>query len=98
MMNELPPIGKPSHLARLAAKRAANAYAPPSGGVSRGDDSVELSNKAKVAADLAAKLNEVPDVRMDKIEAARAAIAGGDYETDEKIDKVVDAIAQELFG
>ena len=64
-----------------------------------GQDQVEISEVAR----LLNKLAEMPEIRMEKVEQVRAAIARGDYETPDKIEAVVERLLEqfrleELFG
>ena len=74
----------------------------PTGAVSRGDsicrpgqtsDSVEIS----VAAKLAAKARQIPDVRADLVARVRAEILAGTYETPERLEIALDRLLEELF-
>ena len=60
------------------------------GGVS---DVVEISN----AAALAAKIQEVPEVRADLIARVKEEIAAGTYETPERIDAAIERLLEEHF-
>jgi anti-sigma28 factor (negative regulator of flagellin synthesis) len=62
------------------------------GGVHRGDDSVELSERAR----LLDQLRQMPAVRLERVEAVRHAIAAGDYETPDKLDRAVDAMLEDF--
>ena len=68
----------------------------PAGNVDRdhdGDsDTVELSPTAQLLAKLAA----LPDQRQDLINSVKSRIASGTYETDDKLNKAIDALAQDL--
>jgi len=55
-------------------------------------DRAEISEEAR----LLAKLAEVPDIRIDKINELRELIASGRYETAERIQKTVERILDEL--
>ncbi len=55
-------------------------------------DRVEISEEAQ----LLARLAEVPDIRMDKVEELRELITTGRYESREKIEKAVDRLLEEL--
>ena len=54
-------------------------------------DQVEISE----AAQMLSRMQE-PEIRADKVEKVRQAIAQGTYETPEKIEVVVDRILREL--
>jgi anti-sigma28 factor (negative regulator of flagellin synthesis) len=56
-------------------------------------DVVEISNVAK----LAAKIQEVPDIRTELVEQVKAEIAAGTYETPERIEIALDRLMDELF-
>ena len=60
------------------------------GGVS---DVVEISN----AAALAAKVQEIPDVRADLVARVKGEIEAGTYETPERIDAAVEKLLDDLF-
>ena len=72
-------------------KHISAAYAKSAGGVSR-IDCADISDVAR----LKALLKDVPDIRLEKVERIRAAIADGTYETPEKIDTVIDRLLEEL--
>ncbi len=55
-------------------------------------DRAEISEEAQ----LLARLAEVPDVRMEKVEELRELITTGRYESREKIEKAVDRLLEEL--
>lgn len=56
-------------------------------------DTVEISAAAK----LAAKVQEIPDVRVDLVERVKAEIAAGAYETPERLEIAVEKLMEELF-
>ena len=56
-------------------------------------DVVEIS----AAAILAAKVHELPEVRMNLVDRIKGEIAAGTYETPERIDGTVDRLMDELF-
>ena len=55
-------------------------------------DRVDISE----AAQRAARLQEIPDIRTDKVAAAKAAIAEGTYETDAKLNVALDRLLDEI--
>ena len=92
-MIDIPSVGSNGHtsLSRIAARRAAEQQAAtPSAGAPRGD-SVEVS----AAAQLLAKLSDLPDVRSDLVDRVKAEIASGDYETPEKLDAAIDGLIED---
>ncbi len=56
-------------------------------------DQAEISDQARFLA----KLRQVPEVRAEKIEAARQAIADGVYDTDEILRAAVERLLDESF-
>jgi len=58
------------------------------------DDVVEISDVAR----LAAKLQEVPEVRTDLVQRIKEEIAAGTYETPERIEITVDRLMEEFLG
>jgi negative regulator of flagellin synthesis FlgM len=72
----------------------ANRPAPAAGG-SRGidtTDTLELSSAGLYAE----QLNDIPEMRMDRVNAIRQQIANGTYETDDKLDAALDRMLDEL--
>jgi negative regulator of flagellin synthesis FlgM len=65
--------------------------APSAQGVS---DVVEIS----LAAQLAAKLQEVPAVRADLVAQVKGEIAAGTYETPQRVEVAVDRLLSDLLG
>ena len=49
-----------------------------------------------VAGQLADRLSEIPDIRQDKVNALRAAIASGTYETEERLSGAVENLLDEI--
>ena len=64
---------------------------PPAGGLS-GTDEVQISEQAR----LLEKVSQIPEVRQERIDQIRAEIAGGTYETDEKLDIALDRLLDEI--
>ena len=56
-------------------------------------DVVEISSDAQ----LAAKVQELPDVRPDVVARVKAEIEAGTYETPERIEVTVDRLMEDLF-
>jgi len=57
-------------------------------------DVVEISDVAR----LAARLQEVPEVRAELVQRVKDEIAAGTYETSERIEITVDRLMEEFFG
>ncbi|MBL9081038.1 MAG: flagellar biosynthesis anti-sigma factor FlgM [Planctomycetales bacterium] len=57
-------------------------------------DELQLSSTS--AAGYVDQVNQVPDIRQDRVAAIRAAIADGTYETADKMDKALSALLDEI--
>ena len=57
-------------------------------------DTVEISEAGK----LAAKIHDIPLVRMDIVERVKAQIAAGTYETPKRIETTVDRLVEDFFS
>ena len=57
-------------------------------------DQVDLSEHARHLA----SLRELPEVRMNKIEAAKAAIAAGDYDNDFRLNIAIERMLDDVLG
>lgn len=55
-------------------------------------DTVEISDVAKYLGEI----KKLPEVRQDKVDALRQAIADGSYTTDDKLDSVVSGLLEDL--
>ncbi len=71
----------------------------------RGSQSVGAANTPAAISDqldisaagqLADRLSEIPDMRQDRVDALRAAIASGTYETNEKLSVALDRLLDEI--
>ena len=72
---------------RAAAKAYATTPAPKTAKV----DEAEISDQARFLE----KISKLPEVRTERVEAARAAIAEGAYDSDEKLLEDVERILDE---
>ena len=57
-------------------------------------DTVEIS----AAARLAAKVQEIPEIRIELVERIKAEIAAGTYESPEKLEIAVNKLMEELLS
>lgn len=55
-------------------------------------DEVQISAQA----DAASRLADIPDIRQDRVQAIRAAIAEGTYETSDKLSGALDRLLDEI--
>lgn len=90
-MSDIGPIGR-ANAASFDRSHQVSRQPSVSQDTPRGSDQVELSRTAQ----LLSKLAELPDVRQDLVDRVRAEIDAGTYETPEKIDAAIDAMAYEF--
>ncbi len=74
------------------ANSPAGASAPASSTSTNPSDELQLSS----AGQLASLLNDVPDIRQDRVSALRSAIQSGTYETPERLSGAVDRLLDEI--
>ena len=87
------PIGSNSPITRLQGSKALEkVQGLQDAGVSR-TDTVEISDSARYLG----VIKNLPDIRQDKVAAAREAIASGRFETPERINGTVDRLLEDLF-
>lgn len=90
-MPDIPPLSN-SRPVTAAYTKARNAAVTNANTPTRSNDQVQLSQTAQMLA----RLNEIPDVRPDLVNAVRQQIDSGTYETPEKIDATVTAMLDEF--
>ncbi len=73
------------HAARPARTQPTQATTPVG-------DQLDISE----AAQLAAQVNDLPDVRLDRVAELRAEIASGNYETEARLSGAVDRLLDEI--
>ena len=62
-------------------------------------DQLEISQEAEMAsqaAELVEHVQQLPDIRTDRVDEIRAAIEAGTYETEERLDIAVDRLLDEI--
>jgi len=77
----------------LESRQTSGAYKPTNRRIAQADV-VELSTVAK----LSEKARELPEIRTDLVEQAKAEIEAGVYETPQRIEIAVQRLLAELFG
>lgn len=55
-------------------------------------DQLDLSEAGQIAA----QMSDVPEIRQERVDALRAAISSGTYETDEKLDVALERLLDEI--
>jgi len=78
------PVGPP-HSSRVSQPAGRPDSAPI-------NDEVEISEAAR----LVDQVRQVPEIRQDRVDAIRAKIAQGTYETQEKLDAAVERLLDEI--
>ena len=86
------PIGSNSPITGLQGSKAVS-VAQGLQDASRGlSDTVEISDTARYLGEI----KKLPDIRQDKVQAARDSIAAGTFETPQRLDGTVSALMNEL--
>ena len=66
--------------------------APQVAAPAQGPDEVQISDAAR----LVDQVNQLPDIRHDRVNAIRAQLAAGTYETADKLSTALDRVLNEL--
>ncbi|MCP4250409.1 MAG: flagellar biosynthesis anti-sigma factor FlgM [bacterium] len=74
------------------ARGEAKTPAPGRNGFGRVDDRVEISDVGSMLA----RMDELPDLRIERIARIRAEISNGTFETPERLEGTVDRLLEEL--
>jgi len=89
----IPPIGSGSPITRLqGSTTVAGTTGSQDAGRTTEQDTVEISDMARYLSEI----KKLPEIRQDKVAAAKQAIADGTYETSEKLDTTVNRLAGDL--
>lgn len=91
-MSDINPIARPQQTS-LETVSKPKAYSADTQTPSRGGDTVELSEQAR----LLSKLKQLPEVREGLIHSVQAQIEAGNYDTPERFDTAIDALIDDLF-
>jgi flagellar biosynthesis anti-sigma factor FlgM len=86
------PIGSNSPITRLHGSKALEQVQGLQDADTREEDTVEISDSARYLSEI----KKLPDIREDKVRAARAAIAAGRFETPDRINGTVNRLLEEL--
>ena len=86
------PIGSSTPITRLQGSKATDVFQGSQDVGTREADTVEISDSARYLGEI----KKLPDIRDDKVQAARDQIASGQFETPERINGTVDQLMQEL--
>jgi len=86
------PIGTTTPITRLHGSKATDQVTSSQDAGASQTDSVEISDSARYLGEI----KKLPDIRQDKVQAARDLIAAGQFETPERINGTVDRLLQEV--
>jgi len=86
------PIGSNSPITRLHGSKAVTSTQGSQDADTRTSDTVEISDSARYLGEL----KKLPDIREEKVAAARDSIASGTYETPEKLSVTVSRLLEDL--
>ena len=86
------PIGPQTPITRLQGSTAVGGSRGSQDAGRSVPDTVEISDTARYLGEI----KKLPEVRQDKVQSARDAIAAGTYETPQRIEGTVNALMQEL--
>ena len=84
------PLGQQSPITRLQGSKANNVTQGPQDASRSGQDTVQISDFARYLGEI----KNLPDIRQNKVDAVKAQIANGTYETPDKIDAVVNSLLE----
>ena len=84
------PLGQPSPITLVQGSKTSNGVQGSQDVDRTGQDTVEISDRARWLSEI----KKLPDIRQGKVDAVKAQIANGTYETPDKIDAVVNSILQ----
>lgn len=100
-MSDIAPLGggsvPPVDLHQYRSNGSVNASRLPEPRAEREEDTIELSPTARRLLLLDRLLHD-PPVREDLVNRVRAEIAAGPYESEEKIDRVIEELWNDLYG
>ena len=86
------PIGSSTPITRLQGSKAVISAQGSQEADQTASDTVQISDSARYLSEL----KKLPEVRSDKVAAARQQIESGTFETPERINGTVDALLPEL--
>jgi len=86
------PIGSTTPITRLQGSKATDILQGSQDVGTREADTVEISDSARYLGEI----RKLPDIRQDKVQAARDLIGSGQFETPERINGTVDRLLEDL--
>ena len=92
-MSDIAPISRTSATAIQTRPNVSKSAVTAESTTPRKSDSVEFSQAARYLA----KIAELPDIRQDLVDRVKGEIAAGTYETEDKIDALLDSLAEDVL-
>jgi negative regulator of flagellin synthesis FlgM len=89
-----PPEGQEIHLETSKVSKTKTKGKTAESQAAKSSDRVEISDQGKKVAELMTIIDQLPEVRMDKINEAKEAIAAGTYQVDSN--KIAEKLLNEL--
>ncbi len=86
------PLGPNIPITRLQGSTATVGTQRPQDAGQERNDTVEISDTARYLSEI----KKLPEVRADKVAAAKQSIANGTMDTPAKLDKVVEGVLQDI--
>ena len=73
-------------------------HSPSTPRTSGAADSAPIQDELQISSqgEILAKMSEIPDIRHDKVQALRTAIANGTYDTDARMAQALDRLLDEI--
>ena len=84
------PLGHSSPITRLHGSKAIGITQSSQDADRTGQDTVQISDVARYLGEI----KKLPDIRQDKVDAVKAQIKAGTYETPDKIEHVVNTLLE----
>jgi negative regulator of flagellin synthesis FlgM len=93
-MSDIAPVSGPSfeRLEPVPVPRTHQEPGRSAGATDRPSDRVDISDRARLLSRLAA----MPEIRQELVDSVRAQIEAGMYETEERLEEAIEALAEEL--
>jgi Anti-sigma-28 factor, FlgM len=86
------PIGSNTPITRLQGSKAVGVAEGSQDADHDSPDTVQISDGARYLSEI----KGLPEIRTDKVQAARDSIAAGTFETPERVNGTVDAVMEDL--
>jgi negative regulator of flagellin synthesis FlgM len=87
-------LGQLHNVQGINAPHINRVYEPTTSAPSQLDTTDELS--LSPAAEMASRMSEIPDIRWERVNSIKAAIADGSYMTDAKLDVALERLLDEI--